>query len=73
MHTGMSFDGLDPETGTDLVRMLREADIEASYFEFEDDWEGELLTERGIRCRNADRDKARRLIDAYLSSKPLTE
>jgi hypothetical protein len=67
MQRNLIFEQMDSETGASVVEMLRKANIEASYFDHRDEWEGERLIDRGIRCRNADAEEARQLIKAYLN------
>ena len=69
MHTGLIFEQMDSETGAAVVEMLHQANIEATYFDHQDEWEeGEVnFIDRGINCRIVDVDEARRLINVYMS------
>jgi hypothetical protein len=64
--TAMGTDGLDSVTGAAIVERLEGMGITASYDELVDEWEGEVYTQRSIRCRNADAARARAVMDDVL-------
>jgi hypothetical protein len=65
--TGMGAGNLDATSGRLIVARLEALGIEATYDELVDEWEGEVYTQRSIRCRNADAERVRAVMDEVCS------
>lgn len=66
----MGYGNIDSATGAAIVENLRNRGITASYFDETyddtDEEDGEIVTERGILCRQADLQVARRVTEEHL-------
>ena len=63
---GMGFGNMDSATGTLIVEDLKSRGIDANYFEEIEEDAKENYVFRGISCRNADAETARRVIEEHL-------
>lgn len=60
-------DRLDPETGAAVVARLAKLGVSAAYEEYDDEDEEGTYVQRGILCRQADVEGARRVLSGLLS------
>ena len=68
-RVGIGRSGLDPVTGDQIVRRLRDEGIDAAYEEqVFDEPDGTLYLQRSIRCRHPDERRVRAVMDEVLGS-----